>query len=391
MADGFIIMQIGNAELDRVCADCIVPALEACALAAKRVDKHNKGGLLKSEIIGFIESAQIIVADLTNARPNCYLEVGYAMGLDKFSNLVLTAREDHYVGSPNHKPGITPTIHFDLSGYDILFWSPDHLDVFRSELEKRIKRRLAVIEPAGAPRASVWDSEWIEAQQGRALEGIRAQNLGAYMEVIFALAQPKGNWTQKTLDEAVRAANIHTFGWPIAAHLTKEPYRPRPQADGIVAEIAAPDRSTYDYWRLRRNGDFYLLQSLFEDTREPKQIFFDTRIVRVAEALLFCARLYNRLGVDPTTTVGIKIAHAGFQGRSLMAASPNRMMIRGSPASDKHSDAEVQTTLSSIDGRLVELVKEVCAPLFLLFDFSEFSDEIYGQIVNGFVNGKVGA
>jgi integrase len=94
MAVGFIIMQIGNADLDRVCADAIVPAIEAAGLAAKRVDKHNVGGLLKSETIAFIQQADIIVADLTNERPNCYLEIGYAMGLDKFTNLILTARRN---------------------------------------------------------------------------------------------------------------------------------------------------------------------------------------------------------------------------------------------------------------------------------------------------------
>ena len=32
MAIGFIIMQIGNPDLDRVCADTIAPALTACGL-----------------------------------------------------------------------------------------------------------------------------------------------------------------------------------------------------------------------------------------------------------------------------------------------------------------------------------------------------------------------
>ena len=70
MAIGFIIMQIGDPDLDRACADVIAPALTACGLEAKRADKHNVGGLLKSEIIRFIEDAEIIVADLTNERPN---------------------------------------------------------------------------------------------------------------------------------------------------------------------------------------------------------------------------------------------------------------------------------------------------------------------------------
>jgi hypothetical protein len=52
-------------------------------MASRRVDRHNEGDLLDSEIVQFIERSQIIVADLTNERHNCYLEVGYATGLER--------------------------------------------------------------------------------------------------------------------------------------------------------------------------------------------------------------------------------------------------------------------------------------------------------------------
>ena len=104
MRQGFVIMQIGNDELDRMYERAIVPALRACGLTPRRVDKHNQGGLLHSEIISFLEESEMIVADLTNERPNCYLEVGYALGAGRFSNLILTAREDHNPDSVNHRP-----------------------------------------------------------------------------------------------------------------------------------------------------------------------------------------------------------------------------------------------------------------------------------------------
>jgi len=140
MGQAFVIMHIGNPALDRVYERAIVPALGACGLAARRVDRHNRGGLLASEIIAFIEGSDIVVADLTNERPNCYLEVGYALGAGRAPRLVLTAREDHRAGSPNHRPG-GPKVHFDLAGYDILFWDGGRLQEFRVELEKRVTRR----------------------------------------------------------------------------------------------------------------------------------------------------------------------------------------------------------------------------------------------------------
>jgi len=53
----FVIMQIGNSDLDKVYQECIFPAIKSCGLEPKRVDKHTEGRLLKSEIVGFIESS----------------------------------------------------------------------------------------------------------------------------------------------------------------------------------------------------------------------------------------------------------------------------------------------------------------------------------------------
>ncbi len=239
MATGFIIMQIGNDDLDRMCEQVLVPALDSCGLDAKRVDKHNEGGLLKSEIIEFIERAEIIIADLTNERPNCYLEIGYAMGIDKFRNLILTAREDHNPESPNHSKG-GAKIHFDLIGYDILFWYPERLDDFREKLEKRIKRRRAILAPVVSEPVSPWNDDWIKLHREAAMPKLLDTGKAGFMEVRFALDHPKPDKKQQELDEAARTSNIDTFGWPIGIYLGNvDKYRPRPKVDGIVAEIAA--------------------------------------------------------------------------------------------------------------------------------------------------------
>lgn len=389
MPEAFIIMQIGNADLDRACAEAIVRAVEASGLDAKRVDKHNQGGLLKSEIIEFIQRAEVIVADLTNERPNCYLEVGYAMGIDKFRNLILTAREDHLPDSPNYVRG-GPKIHFDLTGYDILFWHSDRLEESRSELEKRIRRRRAVLAPpAGAP-PSVWDQEWLQSHREVARAALEATEKRGFMEIRFALAHPKLSKTQVELDEAARNSTIQTFGWPIAVYLgNRDEYRPRPRADGIVAVVGSEGRGLYDYWTIRRNGDFYLLKTIFEDDRDPSKLFFNTRIVRVTETLLYCARLYTRLEVDPAHVVYIAIRHGGLRGRILGTSSPNRLMHERVPAEEDEVETEVHSTLEGLQTNLVGLVKEIVAPLFVIFDFFQVNDAIYEEIVNAYVDGRV--
>lgn len=368
MGIAFVIMQIGNPELDLLCEQAIVPAVEACGLQARRVDKHNQGGLLKSEIISFIQDADIIIADLTNERPNCYLEIGYAMGIDKFRNLILTVREDHFPESPNFKQG-GPKIHFDLAGYDILAWSPDDLEVFRSELEKRIKRRRLVLTPAPSQATKPWDEEW--------------------MEIRFALAPPKPDFSQGDLNEAARASTISTFGWPIGVYLgNRDDSRPRPRADGIAAEISIG--SSYDYWAIKKSGDFYSLSSLFEDKRRPGHIFFNTRIVRAAEALLYCARLLSRLGVDPSSTLAFAIRYGGLRDRRLSSSNPDRSLsLEDSTCTEDQVEAIVETTVGQIESNLVSLVKGLTRPLFVLFDFFELSDAVYEDIVDRFVSGEV--
>jgi hypothetical protein len=389
MAIGFIICQIGNLELDRLCAEAIVPALEACDLEARRVDKHNRGGLLKSEIIQFIQSADIIVADLTHERPNVYLEIGYAMGIDKFRNLILTVRDDHFPDSGTFKPG-GRKVHFDLAGYDILPWNAENIATFRQDLEKRIRRRLAITAPAERTVIPLWDDGWITEHRIAASDELEKIDAAGSMEIRAAIHPPKINKSQSELNDAAREAPIHTFGWPIGVYLQRDDARPRPRTDGIVASIHSKfDAAAFDYWTIRRNGDLYLAKSLFEDKRRPGEIFFNTRIVRVAEAILYCLRLYGLLGVDRGSRISIAVRHAGLRGRRLTSSSPNRDLSIVYKTEENEVDTEIQGTLDEIEANLVGYVKSLTSPLFMLFDFFELADSVYEDIVNRFLKGEV--
>lgn len=386
MKQAFIIVQIGNPELDKVCEDAIVPALKACGFDPKRVDKHNKGGLLKSEIVGFIESSDIIIADLTNERPNCYLEVGYAMGLDKFRNLILTAREDHNQDSPNYKKG-GPKIHFDLSGYDILFWDFKDLTAFKNELEKRIKRRLITIEPSLVVPEAIWDKKWIEDHQTIALSGLRQAERTGFMEVRISVPGLSLNVPQGELLQMAEKATIHTFGWPIGVVLTRDEYRPRPKTDGIVANLNTDDH--YDYWTIRKDGSFYLLKSLFEDMRKPGHIFFNTRIVRITETLIYAIRLYRGLKAPSDSRIVIGIKHGGLKDRLLVSSSADRYLHEERKSAEDEVYTEIDTTIDKLESKLVDYVEEFTKPLFVLFDYFELTRSVLEEIVNNFVAGKV--
>ncbi len=387
---GFIIMQIGNSDLDKVCETVMVPVIEACDLVARRVDKHNQGGLLKSEIIKFIQEAAVIVADLTNERPNVYLEVGYTMGIDKFRNLILTVRQDHFPDFPRRQPG-DPKIHFDLGGYDILSWDVNNLPAFRVELEKRIRRRLALVSSTDQPVVMVWDDEWIAEQRATASEPLKKLPQPGRMEIRAALSPPKLSASPRELLDAARKAPIRTFGWPIGIFLENAPDgRPKPRGDGIYASVEGKmTGSSYDYWAIRKNGDFYCVKSIFEDERRPGQLFFNTRIVRVTEAFMYLLRLYGNLGVDRSAVVSVAIRHSGLKGRILTSSTPSRDLSFERPSEEDEVDTEVTGTLDQIEANLVRNVKQIVAPMFILFDFFELSDSVYEDIVNRFVAGEV--
>ena len=365
----------------------VVPALHACGLEPKRVDKHNEGGLLKSEIVRFIREADIIVADLTNERPNCYLEVGYAMGLDKFRNLILTARADH---APDYNSDAR--VHFDLAGYDVLFWDPKDIDGFRlQQLERKIRSRQKLLSTVGAGRAG-FDDEWLDAYKMEAQNGLMQASLAASMEVSYSpLSKIEKGQTQ--LLNAARAAQIKTLGWPIGIVMDDVPsVKPMARADCIVANVKDEDfrLNRYDYWVLRENGDFYTLLSLFEDTESERKVFVTTRIVRVTEAFLHCAGLYKELGFDRSDRINLRVRHSGLKER-VLESSP-RFQGLGRPKrclSANDVSTQMEVSIQEIEDDVVRLVEQTCRDLFVVFDFAEISHSMFERHVTEFLAGRV--
>ena len=393
MSVAFVVMQIGDSELDHLFETVIQPAIESVGLETKRVDRHNEGGLLKSEIIQFLNNSEIIVADLTNERPNVYLEVGYAMGIDKVRNLILTCRRDHLPGNAGWHPD-GPKIHFDLAGYDILLWEPAEHDRFREELEVRIRRRRARLSPPAQADRPILDEEWIQTHRETASRRMEEAGITTYMEASFGIAAPKPNHSPPELLSAASDSVIRTFGWPVGVVLQDVPeYQPRPRSDGIAAEVNSGSCGSpqfhYDYWTLRRNGDFFIRKSLFEDQRDKTAIFFDTRIVRNTEVLLYALRLYDRLGIDPSTGFVLELRYGGLNGRVLRSASPNRLMAGSYTCSEEQIATSYNGSLQEVEGGLTEVVRQLTAPMLALFDFFEPNDSVYQEIVEAYVDGRV--
>lgn len=240
----------------------------------------------------------------------------------------------------------------------------------------------------------VLDDQWFDKEAAAAARGLAALGISGHMELRFGLHDGL-NKSQLDLLTSVRRSEIQTFGWPIGIIVDgSEEFKPKPYGDGIRAEIPMKDhpfipRISYDYWALRSNGDFFLSQSFFEDQRTQNEIFFNTRIVRVTEALLFASNLYTNLGAPPEARLSVRVTHRGLAKRRLTTSSPNRLPPRVPRiAQDGESQTEIVVILGKIKETLVDDVRRITEPMFMLFDFQKFDDSIYTDIVRRFENGE---
>jgi hypothetical protein len=85
----------------------IYATIRRCGYICEKVDESVFAGSIIDRIMDGIRNAQFVVADLTLEKPNVYLEVGYAWGLNK--PVILVARDGQ-------------RLHFDLCHHKCLFY-----------------------------------------------------------------------------------------------------------------------------------------------------------------------------------------------------------------------------------------------------------------------------
>jgi hypothetical protein len=100
----------------------IYPAVRNCGYICERVDEAHFTGDILGRIRASIESSALIVADLTEARPNVYLEVGYAWG--RGIPVICVARKGE-------------KLHFDVSTHRCVFYG--RFTQFAKDLEELIR------------------------------------------------------------------------------------------------------------------------------------------------------------------------------------------------------------------------------------------------------------
>lgn len=120
----FVIQPYDGGDFDNRFDDIIKPAVEACGLAAYRVDRDPDVEIAISAIEEKIRKATLIIAEISADNPNVWFELGYAMALDK---TVIMLCDNAYRNG--HFP-------FDISHRNVLVYRTGSMRDFNECIEK---------------------------------------------------------------------------------------------------------------------------------------------------------------------------------------------------------------------------------------------------------------
>jgi hypothetical protein len=241
--------------------------------------------------------------------------------------------------------------------------------------------------------------KWFDERHQEAKQGLKKLGFKLFMEVKMYPEKLIAKENQE-LKNIAQKSTIHTFGWPIAVFLdggSSEKDAPQPKQYGIQAEISIGKESDnftgkrYDYWALKKDGAFYLLKSLFEDSRKPGYLFFNTRIIRITEVLMYAFNLYSKLGLNDDEKIIIQIKHSGLKGL-IMGAVGGRDFGFGefkNNSENEVSSEKIETTIKDLDEKTADLVERFVKPLFESFNWLIIEKKVIDDIVLNYKQGRV--
>ena len=401
MKKAFMIMQIGNPNLDDMYENIYHPIAQECKLTLFRVDKDNEGDLIKKTIDKCIEEAEIIIADLTNERPSCYHEVGYAYGLKKHLNVILTVREDHLPGSDNFN-NKGPKVHFDLNDYPIIRWNENKISEFIKELTKEIKTRLSKIEKKGSMGKSIKNDnidtnnsakdKWILDQQ-KIVFSDKNKKLG-YMEYIMILPAINKKLVLEKLVDAAEKAITDRDSIPYKWIFDKRgKYWPQPINQGIASKINQNEENAfkiYTYFAIKNDGTIYFLNSFEEDRKEQGKYLNEKKCIeRITEGLIFSSNFYSNLGISFNSKYLIRIKYGNLLGRTFLFDVVQHTFFGEHNFQTKATEfpCKLEGSLKDINkNNLSNLVENSVNGIFELFDYFKEEKSIISKCVANYIS-----
>lgn len=209
-----------------------------------------------------------------------------------------------------------------------------------------------------------------------------------FFEVIHYLPNNYKDFSTDFLKNALESAVVRRTGWPIGVYLVGGESRPYPQEDGIKAEYTSKLDASLDYWYAKNKGEFYFSRKLESDSRhgnaEPGTVlYFDTLVWRVAESIEHCLAYYNKLNINESERVKLKISLYGLNNRKLSAWNPARAFsLSHYVCGTDKSSWEIEIPLNELNAQIDNIIYEAVKKLLVMFDFFVPNKEVVSDILN---------
>ena len=126
----FIAMAFGRKDTDILYEKQILPVLKELGISPIIINRKEKNDDLNIQIIEDLLRCDLLIADLTYARPSVYYEAGFAQCKGE---VIYTVREDHINNNIDNL-----RVHFDLQMKPLVVWK----NINDKEFSKRLSRRI---------------------------------------------------------------------------------------------------------------------------------------------------------------------------------------------------------------------------------------------------------
>lgn len=130
----FVAMALGRQDTDELYDLSIEPTAHGLGLKIGRIDRLNHNDDINLRILKEIDACDLVLADLTYARPSVYFEAGYAQ---RIIPVVYTCRSDHMEQQAAVRDDLR--VHFDLQMKNLVLWRTPDDAAFRRKLASRLR------------------------------------------------------------------------------------------------------------------------------------------------------------------------------------------------------------------------------------------------------------
>jgi len=318
---------------------------------ARRVDRILHNDDITDKITEELKSADLVIADLTYARPSVYYEAGYAERAET-TPVIYTCRRDHLLRGASE--GLC--VHFDVGHRNIITWDDSSDRKFSGALSKRIAlvlgERARTRTASADPRLSAV-REFGDLRIGKISAGLGAMHLTGPIKSILhvaplSLANPALSFDLGSADSHEgKCRSLHALGWQRASY----------SSDGFLFRGGLSDSGAGRYLQLFRNAaveDVCSREAQTVEYRSATPIPYvemgdlEARCRMVLPAALDSLR---QLGVEPPLCAmyalcginGLVIGkpnHSMWEDGLLMPATKDMLVVQGPMIESFDTDAD---------------------------------------------------